>query len=107
MHSDVNGLKGFGLRNFNQFFATEFKHGEKMDHQSGNTHFHIKQVFKPDESASFLEHTQDDAHVFAYRQLFPADPVILVQAGLPHNDHPRVFSTSVSTQKNSRSACGS
>ena len=50
MHSDVNGLKGFALGDFDQFFATQFKHGDEMDNQSLHTHFRVEQGFELDET---------------------------------------------------------
>src|SRR5574343_649096 len=88
MHSDVNGLKGFGLGDFDQFFAAQFEHGDEMHDQAGDAHGRVEQGFELDEAALLLQGAQDDAHVLAHRQLLATDLVMLLQAGLADDGHP-------------------
>src|SRR5574343_1956076 len=46
MHSDVNGLKGLGVGEFDQFLTPQFEHGDEMDDQAGHAHFGVEQGYK-------------------------------------------------------------
>src|SRR5574343_1019582 len=51
LHSDVNGLKSFGLGDFNQFLAPQLKHGDEMDNQARDAHGRVEPGFKLDDAA--------------------------------------------------------
>src|SRR5574343_1015002 len=91
LHSNVNGLKGLGLSDFDQFLTPQFEHGDEMDDEAGHAHFGVEQGFELDEATSLLQGAQDDAHVLAHREFLAPDLVGRLQAGLAKGVHPRLL----------------
>ena len=79
MYPDINRLKGFSLRNFDQLFASQLEHRQKMYDDPGNTHAGIEHADEFDETIRGPQFAQDDAHGFQqadFRPVFAARPAM-------------------------------
>src|SRR6266852_256378 len=72
----VDGSEGSGLRDLEETFPHQLQDREKIDDQHRDAACRVEQLAELGEAAA-PEPAQDEAHVFAHRQLLACDAVVL------------------------------
>jgi hypothetical protein len=117
LHSDVDGLKGFGLRDLDQLLAGQLEHREEMHDQAGRAHRRVEQRLELHEAAPLLaaaqvmpmcSRTDSSSRLILWLRFSKAWRTTAIQAAFSSSTETSGrrtssdFSTSVSTQKISR-----